>query len=133
MHRAPSSNGSRYNLSRLLVLSSLYRISRQYIHTSVIRWYATDIDDDTEDYEAHTSQDLDRGQYELHFAISSDTKDLNERQNDEKHGDPYTDVDTRSCQYLSQLGYNGVTLRFVPKSDRDACRCDFKRQDSQPL
>lgn len=71
----------------------------------------TAVDDDTGKDEADDSNDLDRAEDELDFTVATDTKDVDENDDDEEDGDPHAVVDTRiiivivSCPEAN--GYTG--------------------------
>lgn len=73
------------------------------------------VDDDTEDDETNTGKDLDDGENEFDFTVSSDTEDLDNDESDEKDGDPHSHVDV-----------------ITPKRDCFRGSNQFERQDSEP-
>lgn len=61
--------------------------------TSFIRWNAATIDNDSQEDEANNGYDLDRTEYEFNLAISSDTENIDQDDQDKEDCDPHTDVD----------------------------------------
>jgi hypothetical protein len=75
----------------------------------------TAVDDNTKDDEANTGADLDDGENKLNLAVTADTKDLDNHEDDEEDGDPDSHVDI-----------------FSPELDGDGGGDEFERKHGQP-
>jgi hypothetical protein len=83
----------------------------------------TAVDDDTGEDEADDSNDLDRAEDELDFTVATDTKDVDEDDDDKEDGDPHAVADTRVV----------VVIISSPEADGDTGGDQFEGEDDKPL
>lgn len=95
--------------------------------TSIVCWYTSNIDDDTEDDKTTYRTDFDHGQNEFNFTEPSDAKKLNCNKDDEENCDPDCRVDVISPEFNSDRGScqlegqncqptNGIFLSIMDQS-----------------
>lgn len=82
----------------------------------------TTVDDDAGEDEADDSNDLDRAEDELDFTVATDTKDVDEDNDDEEDGDPHAVADARII----------VCIVSCPEADGDAGGDQFEGEDDKP-
>lgn len=73
--------------------------------SSVIRGYAANVDNDSEDDEAGTGDDLDEADDELDLAVSPDAEDLDDDQQDKQRNDPSGVADSLRSGPVVNLRY----------------------------